>query len=171
AIISGYRKACEVKMDVIATMDGDGQMAPEILDKIVDPVVEGRTDYSKGDRLSTSAHRRGMPKFRYCGNLLLTYLTRVASGYWSMTDPQCGYTAISRQMLLRLDLNRIHKGWPFLNDMLIMLHVLGARVVGIPHQAKYEKERSKINYAHFIVTTSWLLIKDYLWRIWTEYIK
>lgn len=171
ATVSGYEKACELEMDVVATMDGDGQMDPEILDQILDPVVEGRADYAKGNRLSTFEDRKAMPKFRYFGNSLLTFLTRVASGYWSMNDPQCGYTAISRTMLQRMDLSSLHRGWPFLNDMLIKLHTLGACVISVRHRARYGEEQSKINYYGFIITTSWALFKGYLWRIWTEYVR
>jgi glycosyltransferase involved in cell wall biosynthesis len=171
ATISGYQKACESEIDIITTMDGDGQMDPAILDTILDPVVDDRADYAKGDRLSTFEDRKVMPKFRYLGNSLLTLLTRVASGYWSMSDPQCGYTAISRTMLQRMDLSSLHKGWPFLNDILIKLHVVGARLISVHHRAQYGEEQSKINYSDFIATTSWLLLRGYLWRIWTEYVR
>lgn len=171
AIISGYKKACEIDVDVIATMDGDGQMDPAILNNILDPVVEERADYAKGNRLSTSEDRQAMPKFRCFGNYILTFLTRVASGYWGINDPQCGYTAISSLMLQKLDLHRLHEGWPFLNDMLIKLHVLGARVTCIPIRAQYGKERSHIKYPNFIANTSWLLLSGYLWRIRSEHLK
>ncbi len=63
ATLSGYRRACADKMDVVAIMAGDGQMDPAILDRILDPVVEGKADYSKGDRLSIPQHKKGMPSW------------------------------------------------------------------------------------------------------------
>jgi len=171
AMLSGYKRTCADKMDVIAIMAGDGQMDPAILDRILDPVVEGKADYSKGDRLSLSQHKKGMSAWRAFGNFLLTYLTRIASGYWHISDPQNGYTAISRGILERVDLNKVETGFAFENDLLVKLHVCGARVVNIPHPARYRGENSKIKYLHFMVATSWLLLKDFLWRLWVEYVR
>lgn len=171
AVTTGHKKALADGMDVIAVMAGDGQMNPEILDRILDPVVEGKADYSKGDRLSVSQHKKGMSAWRTFGNFLLTYLTRISSGYWHISDPQNGYTAISRGVLERVDLNKVETGFAFENDLLMKLHVCGARVGDVPHPARYRGECSKIKYLHFMVTTSWLLLQDFLWRLWVEYIK
>lgn len=171
ATLSGYKKACADKMDVIAVMAGDGQMDPAILDRILDPVVEGKADYSKGDRLSLSQHKKGMSAWRAFGNFLLTYLTRIASGYWHISDPQNGYTAISRDVLKRVDLNKVETGFAFENDLLVKFHVCNARVVNVPHPARYRGENSKIKYPYFVVTTSWLLVKDFLWRLRVEYVR
>lgn len=170
AKLSGYKRACADKMDVIATMDGDGQMDPAILDKILNPVVESKADYSKGDRLSVPGYRKGMSAWRAFGNVLLTYLTRIASGYWHISDPQNGYTAISTEVLRRL-LGGLDKGFAFENNLLVKLHVVGARVVDVPHPALYQGQHSKIRYPRFIVATSWLLFKYFLWRLYREHIK
>jgi len=169
--VTGHKKALADGMDVIAVMAGDGQMDPAILDRILDPVVEGKADYSKGDRLSVPQHKKGMSAWRAFGNFLLTYLTRLASGYRHIPDPQNGYTAISRGVLERVDLNKVETGFAFENDLLVKLHVVGARVVNVPHPARYRGEHSKIKYLHFMVTTSWLLLKDFLWRFWVEYVR
>lgn len=172
AIVSGHKMACHDEMDVIAVMAGDGQMDPTILPKILDPVVEGKADYSKGNRLSTPEHRKGMSAWRRFGNILLTYLNKIASGYWRISDPQCGYTAISRETLQRIDLDRLYEGYAFENDMLVKLNVVGAQVVDIPWPApNYGYKTSKIRYPRFIVTTSWLLLRDFVWRLWVEYVK
>jgi glycosyltransferase involved in cell wall biosynthesis len=171
ATLSGHKKALEDGMDVIAIMAGDGQMDPAILDKILDPVVEGKADYSKGDRLSVPQHKNGMSAWRVFGNFLLTHLTRIASGYWHISDPQNGYTAISRDVLERIDLNKVETGFAFENDLLVKLHVCGARVADVSHPARYRGERSKIKYLHFMVSTSWLLLKDFLWRLRVEYVR
>lgn len=171
AMLAGYKRACEDKIDVVAIMAGDGQMDPAILDRILDPVVEGKADYSKGNRLSVPQHKKGMSAWRAFGNFLLTRLTKIASGYWHISDPQNGYTAISRVVLERVDLDKVETGFAFENDLLVKLHVCGAIVMNVSHPARYRGERSKIKYLHFIVTTSWLLLKDFLWRLWVEYIK
>lgn len=170
AIISGHKMALKDEMDVVAIMAGDGQMDPAILDKIIDPVVEGRADFAKGDRLSVPHHRKSMSAWRTFGNFILTYLTKIASGYWYMVDPQNGYTAISREFLQKLDLDNIEKGFAFENDLLVKLNILGARLVDVPHPAIYGQEHSKIRYHKYIVNTSWVLLKLFLWRLKVKYL-
>jgi glycosyltransferase involved in cell wall biosynthesis len=95
AITSGYKRAVEDSMDIAAVMAGDNQMDPAQLPSLLDPIVDGRADYTKGNRLISEAFRTGMSRWRSFGNSILTFLTKVASGYWQMMDPQNGYTAIS----------------------------------------------------------------------------
>jgi glycosyltransferase involved in cell wall biosynthesis len=171
AIISGHKAALKDGMDVAAVMAGDGQMPPAILSMILDPVVSGKADYAKGNRISTSDDRREMPKFRVVGTFLLTILTRISSGYWHISDPQNGYTAIGRDALLKLDLDAIYKGFAFENDMLVRLNIMDARVIDVPHQAIYRGQTSKIKYPKFIMKTSWMLLKSWIWRLWVKYIK
>ena len=171
AIISGHKAALKDGMDVAAVMAGDGQMPPAILSMILDPVVSGKADYAKGNRMSTAADRRGMPKFRVVGTFLLTILTRISSGYWHISDPQNGYTAISRDALLKLHLDSIYRGFAFENDMLVRLNVIGAIVVDVPHHAVYQGQTSKIKYPQFMIKTSWMLLKSWIWRLRVKYIK
>lgn len=171
AIISGHKCALRDNLDIVAVMAGDGQMDPAILSKFLDPVIQGTADYAKGNRLSHTEHVKGMPTFRKFGNFILTYLTRIASGYWNISDPQNGYTAISSNTLRLLDLDEVEKGFAFENDLLVRLNVVSARVVDVPHQSIYTGQQSKINYLKFIITTSRLLSRDTLWRIWAKYIK
>lgn len=171
AAVSGHQRALEDNMDIIVIMDGDGQMDPRLLKHFIDPIAAGKADYVKGNRLSTRSDRREMPVFRIFGNFLLTNLTRIASGYWHVSDPQNGYTAISANTLRKLSLSKLEKGFAFENDMLVKLNLLGARVMDIPHSAVYFGQKSKIRYFHFIYKTSWVLLKDSIWRYWVRYIK
>jgi glycosyltransferase involved in cell wall biosynthesis len=171
AILTGHSAALEEGMDVMAVMAGDGQMDPAYLDSIVRPVANGEADYVKGNRLSRGEHKKEMPAWRLLGNVLLTNLTRIASGYWNISDPQNGYTAISARTLRRMDLEGIERGFAFENDMLVKLNVLGARVIDVPHPALYRGQNSKIRYSNFIVRTSWVLLKDTVWRVWAKHLR
>jgi len=170
AILTGHAQALRDGMQVMAVMAGDGQMDPAILHEFVSPVVEGRADYVKGNRLSLQ-HIREMPPWRRFGNYLLTSLTRVASGYWHISDPQNGYTAVSASALAKLDLAKIECGFAFENDMLVKLNVAGARVMDVRHPAVYRGQKSKIHYLKFIVNTSWVLLKDFFWRMGVKYFR
>jgi glycosyltransferase involved in cell wall biosynthesis len=171
AILSGHVRALQDNMDIIAVMAGDGQMDPAVLERILAPVIDGKADYSKGNRLSSPEDIKEMPAWRSFGNFLLTLLSRASSGYWRMSDPQNGYTAISAEILRKLDLDRVEKGFAFENNMLARLNVLGARVMDVPHPAVYRGQKSKIRYGKFIINTTWILWKDFVWRIWHKYVK
>jgi len=171
AIITGHKIAIMNGSDVVAIMAGDGQMDPSILHKIIDPVVQEKADYAKGNRLTNRQHLKEMPAFRAFGNILLTYLEKMASGYWHISDPQNGYTAISNKVLRNLNLDELEKGFAFENDILVKLNIIGAQVIDIPHPAIYHEQQSKIRYINFIGRTSWLLLKDFLWRLYTEYLR
>lgn len=169
AIKTGYRSALADGIDVVAVMNGDGQMDPDILVDILDPVVEDVADYAKGNRLVTREHWRGMTRWRLFGNVLLTTLTRIASGYWRMTDPQNGYTAISARALEALDLSELCDEYGFLNDVLTRLNAHDMRIADVEMQAVYGEEQSSIRYGEFISRLSWLLFVNFLWRLWTKY--
>jgi glycosyltransferase involved in cell wall biosynthesis len=169
AVKTGYRAALDDGMDVIAVMDGDGQMDPDRLDALIDPVVEGVADYAKGNRLGTKELRDEMSTWRLFGNTLLTGLTRVASGYWGMTDPQSGYTAISRDALESLKIDDIYDDYGFLNDMLVRLNVQNARIVNVPVSAIYGEEESGIKYRSFVPLLSLLLVTRFVWRLRSKY--
>jgi glycosyltransferase involved in cell wall biosynthesis len=169
AIKTGYRRAYADGMDVVAVMYGNGQMDPAILDRILDPVVSGRADYAKGNRLTTT-DRRGMPAVRRFGNLTLSLLTKIASGYWQMLDPQNGYTAISRRALDSLDIDALRDQYGFVNDVLIRCNAAGLRVADVPMCARYGDERSQVRLSKFVPSVSRLLVSGLLWRLRTRYL-
>lgn len=170
AVKTGYRGALEDGMDVIAVMDADGQMDPGILDRFVEPIIHGDADYAKGNRVLSRGHRSGMSRWRLSGNLLLSYLTKVASGYWRTMDPQNGYTVISADILRAINLDRLYDDYGFLNDLLVKLNVVDARVVDIAMTARYGDERSGIRYRSFVPKLSGLLLWDFFWRLGTKYL-
>ena len=171
AIASGYACARQDDLDAIAVMAGDGQMDPDDLPAVLDPVVEGRADYSKGNRLFSGEAWRRTPRQRYLGNAFLSLLTKIASGYWHVADSQSGYTAIGRSALARLDLERFYPVYGYPNDVLIKLNVEGARVADVPIRAVYGiGERSKMRIWRVIPRISWLLLKGFLWRMGARYV-
>jgi glycosyltransferase involved in cell wall biosynthesis len=165
AITTGYRCALADDIDVTAVMSGDGQMEPAILDRILAPVVRGEAAYSKGNRLRYGEYRREMSRWRTFGNYLLTYLTRIASGYWGMMDPQNGYTAVSKAALETVDLDSLYQDYGFCNDLLVRLNTHGFTVADVPMRAVYGDETSHIRYSRFVPSLSLLLLRSYLRRL------
>jgi glycosyltransferase involved in cell wall biosynthesis len=172
ATVTGYRRALAEGLDVVVVMNGDNQMDPEDLPALVEPVARGELDYSKANRLSTGLAWQLIPKTRFFGNAILSMLTKIASGYWHVADSQSGYTAISRTMLERLDLDRVYTQYGFPNDMLVHLNVWNARVRDLPSRPIYGVgERSAMRYRHVVPRISWLLLKGFFWRLWEKYVK
>jgi glycosyltransferase involved in cell wall biosynthesis len=170
AVISGYSRALSDGIDVVATMDGDGQMDPQYLSKFLDPIIDGRCDFTLGNRLSSPEYRGRMSKWRFFGNAMLTFLTKIASGYWSMMDPQNGYTAISRRALESIEFKDMYPRYGYLNDRLVRLNIHGFRIQNIAHPAKYGNEKSSIKYGRYIVRVSNLLLRTFLRRLKMKYV-
>ena len=147
AIATGYKKAVEEHMDIVAVMAGDNQMDPQHLTTLLNALITDKVDYVKGTRLTQLNHRKGMSNWRFFGNWLLTMLTKIASGYWKIRDPQNGYTAVTRETLMRIDPEKIYPRYGYCNDMLIKLNTAGCKVVDVPIPARYGKEKSKIRYS------------------------
>ena len=165
SIVTGYKKALEENMDIIVVMAGDNQMDAKHLPELLDPIIKGEADYTKGERLSRFNYSSGMSMWRLFGNWLLTLLTKIASGYWNISDPQNGYTAITRDALERIDLDSVYPRYGYCNDLLVKLNVAGCRVTDVPIPARYGMEKSKIRYGKYITSVSPLLLRGFLWRL------
>jgi glycosyltransferase involved in cell wall biosynthesis len=172
AIVTGYHRAVEEGIDVACVMAADNQMDPTDLEKIALPVARGELEYAKANRLITGEAWKVIPRSRYLGNAVLSFLTKIASGYWHVADSQSGYTVVSREMLERLDLDRIYTNYGFPNDMLVHLNVWNARVRDFPSRPIYGVgERSNMRYRHVVPRIAWLLVRGFFWRLWEKYVK
>jgi glycosyltransferase involved in cell wall biosynthesis len=170
ATLLGYRKALELGCDVAVKMDGDGQMSPEHLHLLLDAVVEQGYDYAKGNRFLAGGSLSAMPRHRLFGNVVLTFVNKLASGYWHVFDPQNGYTAISADALRRLDFDLIHRRYFFENDMLIALNFHNARVRDVPIPARYGDEHSDLSPFRVGVTFPLLFVPRLWRRIYQKYV-
>jgi glycosyltransferase involved in cell wall biosynthesis len=171
AILTGYRRAIEERVDVTAVMAADAQMDPGDLETLVAPVARGEVDYAKANRLFTGQAWEVIPRYRYLGNAVLSLFTKIASGYWHVADSQSGYTAISLEMLELLDLDRIYPRYGFPNDMLVHLNVWNGRVRDYPSRPIYGVgERSGIRLRKVVPSISWLLLKGFFWRMREKYV-
>jgi glycosyltransferase involved in cell wall biosynthesis len=171
AIASGYRWARDHEIDISVVMAGDAQMDPTDLPKLLDPVVEGKVDYSKGNRLFTGRAWDVIPKTRYLGNAILSFLTKIASGYWHVADSQSGYAAVTLEVLKTIDLETIYRRYGMPNDFLVKLNVYQFRVSDVSIHPVYGiGERSGIRIYKVVFTLSLLLFRLFLWRLKEKYI-
>jgi glycosyltransferase involved in cell wall biosynthesis len=171
AILTGYRRALDEEIDVTCVMAGDNQMDPDDLEAIAGPVARGEVDYAKANRLFTGQAWRLIPRTRYLGNAMLSFLTKIASGYWHVADSQSGYTAVNLETLKLLDLERVYRRYGFPNDMLVHLNVWNRRVRDYPSRPIYGVgERSGIRLHSVVPRISWLLVRAFFWRMGAKYV-
>jgi glycosyltransferase involved in cell wall biosynthesis len=171
SIADGYLWCRDNEIDVAAVMAGDAQMDPADLERLLDPVVEDKADYSKGNRLFTGDAWNQIPKIRYIGNSLLSLMTKIASGYWSIADSQCGYTVINRKAMKIINWNHMYTRYGQPNDLLVRLNINNLRVVDVPVRPVYNiGEKSGIVPILIIPKMLGLLIWLFNFRLVQKYL-
>jgi glycosyltransferase involved in cell wall biosynthesis len=164
AMVTGFRAALEAGFDVAIKMDADGQMDAAELPTLVRPIELRMAEYVKGNRFRRTGRPMSMPRRRWFGNVVLSFMTKVASGYWHVFDPQCGFIAITAPTLRRLKLDGVARDYFFENDMLIRLNVIDARVVDVDTSSLYGDEESHLRIGRAGWTFPPRLLRGFLWR-------
>jgi glycosyltransferase involved in cell wall biosynthesis len=171
AVANGYKWCLDNNIDCIAKMDGDGQMDPSELKSICLPVVNGLADYCKGNRLMHLSAHDIIPRNRYLGNAVLSILTKIASGYWKISDTQTAYSAISSKALSRIRIYDLYPTYGYPNDILIKLNISNCKVHEVPIKPVYQiGEHSKMKILKVIPKISWLLFKGFFIRMREKYL-
>lgn len=145
AILAGYRQGLADGFDILVKIDGDGQMDPALVPELVRPLLSGEADYAKGNRFFFLEHTRGMPFVRLIGNGMLSFLTKLSSGYWTIFDPTNGFTAIHRSVAEQIVSRPIDERYFFETDMLLHLYLLRAVIRDVPMASVYADERSNLS--------------------------
>jgi glycosyltransferase involved in cell wall biosynthesis len=169
AVMTGYTYALEQNIEIVVKLDGDGQMNPKLINKIVKPILDNEADYVKGNRFFNIEEVRAMPKIRVLGNLVLSFYSKLSSGYWNIFDPNNGFTAIQRDTLEILPFEKISKRYFFESDMLFRLNLARAKVVDMPMTAVYGDEKSNLSVRRTAIEFPIKHIRNLLKRITYSY--
>ncbi|CAA7624504.1 Glycosyltransferase involved in cell wall biogenesis [Candidatus Terasakiella magnetica] len=169
AVITGYRRARALECDIVIKMDGDDQMDPAHLPRLIAPLAADRADYAKGNRFCHYHELKTMPPVRLFGNSALSFLVKLASGQWGVMDPSNGYTAIHRRALDELELERLAPRYFFESDMLIQLGIAGLPVEDVAMPARYGDETSSLAVGKVAREFPPLLLKGFLRRLLIRY--
>jgi glycosyltransferase involved in cell wall biosynthesis len=170
AVLTGHRAALDLGADVCVVMAGDGQMDPDYLPALLEPIATGRAQFTKANRFYGRGSFAGMPRMRVLGNIALSFLTKASSGYWNLFDPQNGYTAIHRDALVRIPWDQIARRYDFENDLLINLNILRVPAVDVPVPARYGAEVSGMNLATVGPRIASRLFRGFWTRMWWKYV-
>jgi glycosyltransferase involved in cell wall biosynthesis len=165
AMVTGYRTALGLGAQIVVKIDGDGQMDPGHLVRLLRPIVRQEADFTKGNRF---VHRRdlaGMPWIRVAGNLGLSFLTKLASGYWNIFDPTNGYIAVRRELVESIDVDRLGPGYFFETSLLVEANLSGAVLKDVSIPSRYADEVSSLSPGRILVRFPWLLARAAVRRI------
>lgn len=176
-IITGYKRSLEEEFDIAVVVGGDNQMPLDQMPRFLDPLIDGKADYTKGNRfmvrhLSLREVPQVMPKSRLIGNMLISAATKIASGYYKIADVVDGYTAITREALEIVDWDRAWKGYGYPMDFLIRLNAYNIRVKDIPRRAIYlpGERQSQIKGLRYAIWVSPMLFRGFIWRLINKYV-
>jgi glycosyltransferase involved in cell wall biosynthesis len=159
AMITGFRHALGLGAQVVIKFDGDGQMDPKYLPELLLPLLWGSADYTKGNRFRDFHALQQMPLFRRAGNMALSFISKLATGYWSCFDPTNGFLAIRGDVLKELPLEDVHRSYFFEISMLSRLYLLGAFIREVPMPAKYGGETSHLSITRILCEFPGKLLK------------
>jgi glycosyltransferase involved in cell wall biosynthesis len=169
ATLTGYRAAIADGADIIVKLDGDGQMDPALIPRLVQPIMSGEADYTKGNRFYDLEGLRPMPPMRLVGNAGLSFMTKLSSGYWNLFDPTNGLTAIHAKIARALPFEKLSTRWFFESDMLFRLGILRAAVHDVPMQAVYKDEESSLQIHRVLFVFAWKHIRNTIKRLFYSY--
>lgn len=170
AIVTGHRTALDLGADIDVVMAGDAQMDPSYLPALLEPIVHDGYGFAKANRFFSTGSYHGMPKHRIFGNIVLSFMTKFASGYWHMFDPQNGYTATRRDVLQRLPMHQLAQRYSYENDVLINLNILRVPATDVPVPAVYGDEVSSIKLSRVGPELVNLLVRGFCRRFLWKYI-
>jgi glycosyltransferase involved in cell wall biosynthesis len=169
AVLTGYRSAIAEGATVIVKVDGDGQMDGGLIPDFIAPILAGEADYTKGNRFFNLERIGAMPPMRLFGNAVLSFLTKLSSGYWDLFDPTNGYTAIHADAARYLPLDKISRRYFFESDMLFRLNTLGAVVADVPMDAFYGDEVSNLNISRIVTEFAAKHVRNFFKRLFYNY--
>jgi hypothetical protein len=162
---SGYQRGLKLGANIFIKIDGDGQMDPKEIKQLIKPIELGIATYCKGNRFVSLEYIRQMPRVRMFGNIALSFISKVSSGYWSIRDPNNGFTAIHRKLLENLNLDEIDNRYFFESDMLFNLYIEKAVVKDVPMKAQYNNEQSNLSVFKSTFEFSYKHLRNFSKRI------
>jgi dolichol-phosphate mannosyltransferase len=165
----GFEFAFNNDAQIVVKLDGDGQMDPLLISDLVRPILDGRADYVKGNRFINTDQVIAMPKIRLLGNIALSFLTKLSSGYWEIFDPNNGFVAISKKAFSLIPVSKVDNRYFFESDMLFRLHLARAVIQDVPIPTRYGNEVSGLSETRAVFEFGYKHHRNFVKRILIEY--
>ena len=145
---------------ISVVMAGDGQMNPNDMASLLEPIFNNQADHVKGSRLQHPEGFNRMPAYRQRASKVLAFFTTLAAGQ-PISDPQCGYTATSSEVLRNWNWQRSWSGYGYPNFWLVNLATQGYKIAERPVQSIYRNERSGIKPIRFFLNVGWMMAVEH----------
>tara|TARA_B100001989_G_scaffold77597_1_gene53390 strand:- start:4044 stop:5000 length:957 start_codon:yes stop_codon:yes gene_type:complete len=167
--VRGFKYFLNKKFDVIVKLDADGQMNPDLIPQLIQPIIDKKADAVKGNRFTTLDHMIAMPKIRLFGNLMLTFLNKLSTGYWELSDPTNGFLAFRGFDLGKIRLEKLDNRYFFESDLLFQCSLLGLFFEQLPMKSVYSNEISSLKPLKQILIFSKKHILNFSKRVIYQY--
>lgn len=143
---TGYSWAIDHGLDIVVLLHGDGQYAPEVIEDLVNPLIEGDADAVFGSRMAVpgAALDGGMPLYKYVGNKVLTRFQNALTSI-DLTEWHSGYRAYRVQALKDIDFLGYSDDFDFDTEIILGLHAVGKRIAEVPIPTYYGDEICYVN--------------------------
>lgn len=169
AVISGFKAALALDVDIVLKMDGDNQMDPAYIPLLLAPIQKNQCHVAKGNRFYDIRKLSSMPVVRRIGNIGMSFLIKASSGYWNILDPTNGYLAIKAETLKLLNMDKLDKRFFFESSFLNELNFTGALIKDVPIPPKYSDETSNLSIIDCLLKFPPKLVKASIKRIIKRY--
>ncbi|MCH4829007.1 glycosyltransferase family 2 protein [Flavobacterium columnare] len=169
ATIHGFLYAIKNDFQIVIKVDADNQMDLKYLPDLIEPLKKGKIQMAKGNRFRDIKALSKMPFARRIGNLMLSFITKMATGYWNNFDPTNGYFAIQINTLKKINFNNLSNRYFFETSLLSEMYFTGAKIKDISMPAIYANEKSQMQLWKIPFEFSFKLMKLFIKRIVKQY--
>lgn len=140
-----YLEALQREADAVVMLHPDGQYEPELIGRMVEPILMGKADLVLGSRLAVPgmAIENGMPRWKYVVNRCLTTVENRIMGT-QLTDAHTGYRAYSRRLLMTVPFLRNSADFSFDSEVLMQAAHFGMQIEEVPARGRYFAEASSV---------------------------
>mgnify|MGYP001466954563 FL=1 len=141
AIRSIFLKSKDLDGDILVTFDADGQHRVDDINKVINPIINGKSDLVIGSRFLDESEKE-VPKYRKVGIKVITKITN-ATIKKQLTDSQSGFRAYSKKVLT--ELNPSDAGMGISTEILIKASSKNFRISEVPIKITYSGDTSTHN--------------------------
>jgi len=141
AIRSIFLKSKDLDGDILVTFDADGQHRVDDINKVINPIINGKSDLVIGSRFLDESEKE-VPQYRKVGIKVITKITN-ATIKKQLTDSQSGFRAYSKKVVN--ELNPSESGMGISTEILIKASAKNFRISEVPIKITYFGDTSTHN--------------------------
>jgi glycosyltransferase involved in cell wall biosynthesis len=142
-----YLEALQRGADAVVMLHPDGQYEPELIPRMVEPILNQQADLVLGSRLAEPgmAIKNGMPRWKYIANRALTISENKVMGT-NLTEAHTGYRAYSRKLLLTVPFLRNSLDFAFDSELIMQAAHFELRIAEVPAACRYFEDASSVRF-------------------------